>query len=195
MWHINRINLKCPYCDVYAQFVKIDKKEVGSFFIYRCVNCDNEVLVVFDGNYEKIIDQYPKRIPKMDPSIPKNVAEDFIEAIKCFDVGAYKAAAVMCRRALQSSLIERGSTKDRLLDQIDELYEKEVITKALRDWAHEIRIAGNIGAHPDKDGLKDLDEEEAREILDFMEEYLNYVYVMPARVMKKRRKRATKENK
>jgi len=57
MWDIARINLRCPYCDVYAQFVKIDDKNVGTFFIYRCINCGKEVVVVFDGNYEKIVDQ------------------------------------------------------------------------------------------------------------------------------------------
>ena len=138
------------------------------------------------------MDYYPKRTPKMDSSIPESVAEDYAEAIKCFDVGANRASAAMCRRALQSSVLERGAKKAKLRDQIDDLREKQIITGAIGDWAHEIRLTGNIGAHPDEDGLEDVSPEDADGLIKFMEEYLNYVYVMPAKVAKKR---AEKEKK
>lgn len=125
----------------------------------------------------------------MDSSIPESVAEDYTEAIKCFDVGANRASAAMCRRALQSSVIERGAKKAKLSDQIDDLREKQIITEAIRDWAHEIRLTGNIGAHPDEDGLEDVSPEDADELIKFMEQYLNYVYVMPDKVTKKREKK------
>jgi len=143
----------------------------------------------------EIIDYYPKRAPKPDSSIPKKVTDDYVEAIKCFDVGANKASVVMCRRALQNSAIEKGAKKGRLVDQIDELYGREIITKDVRDWTHEIRLTANIGAHPDEDGLQVVTQEEADELIKFTEEYLNYVYIMPAKVAKRRaRKKETKEN-
>jgi hypothetical protein len=144
------------------------------------------------ANPDRIIDYYPKRAPKLDDSIPKDVAEDYAEALRCYDISANKASAAMCRRALQTSVIEKGARKDRLEKQIDELFEKEVITKEIRDWAHEIRLTGNIGAHPDEDGLATVTPAEAKELIDFMEEYLKYVYIMPAKVASKR---AKKENK
>lgn len=97
----------------------------------------------------------------------------------------------MCRRALQSSVIEKGASKGkRLVDQIDELYGNGAITKDIRDWAHEIRLTANIGAHPDD--LEDITADDAQELIKFTEEYLNYVYVMPAMVLAKRAKKATK---
>lgn len=155
--------------------------------ILTCDKCENAVLVVCDNN--EIVDQYPKRIPKLHKSIPSDVASDYVEAIKCFDVGANKASISMCRRALQTSVIEKGAKKDRLIDQIDELFDNDVITGDIKDWAHEIRLAGNIGAHPDKDGLNDVTAQDAKEMIDFMEEYLNYVYIMPSKVEEKRVKR------
>ena len=161
------------------------------FEIYQCDNCEELILLIYSDTE---IHQYPTRIPKLDESIPKQVADDYIEAIRCFDVGAKKASVVMCRRALQNSVIERGAKKDKLLNQIDELFGNQIITKDIRNWAHEIRLTGNIGAHPDEDGLNDVNHEDADELIKFMEEYLNYVYIMPAMVAKKRAKKIAKKN-
>ena len=183
------ITVICPYCDVHSttsfQTQKMGKS--ASFSILKCDNCGELILFIYKNR--RLVDQYPKRIPKLHKSIPKRVAEDYVEAIKCFDVGANKASVVMCRRALQSSVIEKGAEKDRLVDQIDELYESQTITKDIKDWAHEIRLTGNIGAHPDEDGLQDITPKDAEELINFMEEYLNYVYIMPAKVAEKRAKK------
>ena len=88
----------------------------------------------------------------------------------------------MCRRALQTSLIQKGAEKEKSVEQIDELSDKEIITEDIKNWAHEIRLKGNIGAHPDQDGLKDVTPQDAEDLIRFMEEYLNYVYIMPAKV-------------
>ena len=141
---------------------------------------------------EDTIAKYPMRIPKLHESIPEMVGNDYVEAIKCFDIGANKASVVMCRRAIQSSVIEKDANKGRLVDQIDELYDSQIITKDIKDWAHEIRVTGNIGAHPDEDGLQNVTKEDAEELIKFMEEYLNYVYIMPAKVAKKRAKKKAK---
>lgn len=193
---------ECPHCGVYATFkvnAEFGNPYWGGFAkILGCDNCRQLVYVVTDPaldsrhnqfNPTKIIDYYPKRTPKVDGSVPENVANDFMEAMVCFDVGTNKASAAMCRRALQSSMLERGAKKERLANQIDELFEKQIITKDIRDWAHEIRLTGNIGAHPDEDGLENITRADAAELIKFMEEYLNYVYVMPAKVAEKRAKK------
>ena len=133
------------------------------------------ILKVTNGTHE-VIDHYPKKIPQIDKSVPKNVADDYVEAMSCFDVKAYKACVVMCRRALQASAIEKGAKKNRLVEQLEDLKNNDIITKDLFEWATEIRLEGNIGAHPDKDGLKDVTIDDAQAILHFVEEYLKYVY-------------------
>jgi len=147
----------CPYCHVHSTITL--RTYADGFHIYQCDNCSGLILFIEKGR--EIIDQYPKRVPKIDTSVPSEVARDYVEAIKCFDVGANKGSVVMCRRALQSSVIERGAKKDRLVDQIDELHDKQIITKDIKDWAHEIRLTGNIGAHPDEDGLEDVTLDDA----------------------------------
>lgn len=85
--------------------------------------------------YEQIdkngaIDRYPKRIPKLDDSIPEDISADYAEALRCYDVNSYKASVVMCRRAIQSSTLEKGATKNRLFDQINEIHSNGTITDA-----------------------------------------------------------------
>ena len=173
-------SLTCPYCGVFST-ISI-RTQSGGHCIYECDQCNEIFLLIIDG--EQIIDQYPKRTPKLDPAIPKDVANDYIEAIKCYDVSAFKASVVMCRRALQTSVIDKGASNGRLIDQIDELCRKGIITEDIKNWSHEIRLTGNIGAHPD--GLEDVSPQDADELIKFMEEYLNYVYIMPAKVAAKR---------
>lgn len=195
----------CPHCGVYSTF-RVSAEYGNQFWggfakILGCDHCRQLVYVILGATdtrsgkiaSEEILDCYPKRMPKLEDSIPKNVASDYIEAIKCFDVGANRASASMCRRALQSSVLERGAKKGKLFDQINELFEKQIITKDIKDWAHEIRLTANIGAHPDEDGLEDVTPTEAKELLDFTEQYLNYVYIMPDKVAKKRAKKMSKE--
>ena len=177
----------CPYCSVHSTITS--RAHHGEWYINTCDRCHEHLLLVWKSN--KIIDQYPKITPIFDKSIPREVADDYIEAIKCLDIEADKASVIMCGRALQSSVIERGATGKRLMDQIDDLYANAIITRSIRDWAHELRLSRNIGAHPDKDGLKDVTSKDAKEIIEFMEEYLNYVYILPNRVQKKRQSSTT----
>lgn len=185
---------KCPHCNAVSTH-KIACGN-GDHVLLICDNCDKIVYVMLKhvpqehgGAVPAIADMYPKRTPKTDIAIPRNVADDYIEAVKCFDVGAHRASVVMCRRALQSSAIDRGAKKERLADQINELFQRGIITKELEDWSHEIRLSGNIGAHPNEDGLQDVVKDDTEEIIAFLEEFLNYVYIMPSRVSSRREKR------
>jgi len=80
--------INCPYCDVRSTFRwKSDHKgESSSFLVYQCDNCHELILLIAKGG--KTVDQYPMRIPKLDKSIPDRVGNDYVEAIKCFDIGA-----------------------------------------------------------------------------------------------------------
>lgn len=91
----------------------------------------------------------------------------------------------MFRRSLQNTLLNLGvDFKQDLIDQIANL---KNLTPEIKDWAHNIRIFGNWGVHPQNDNLKDIDSDKANETQSFLEEFFNYVYVMPSRVAKARK--------
>ena len=81
-----------------------------------CTGCNDGVYFKLSGydfpeKYEQlihidpknIVNYYPKRAAAVDSSIPKEAADDFIEASKCLDIAASKATVAMCRRTLQST--------------------------------------------------------------------------------------------
>jgi hypothetical protein len=86
----------------------------------------------------------------------------------------------MARRALQAAAYDKGAPDGRLIEQIDWLAENGQITKQMKDVAHQIRLGGNLGAHPDRDGLTDVGRDEAEAILAFLRDFFRYVYEIPA---------------
>jgi hypothetical protein len=206
----------CPHCGTKAQFNLIfpniagqneenrDKQikkasfevrtvESHLYKIWRCQVCHRltfRARRVPKYGQDEIIGQFPSNI-RLDTDFGETVSpgilDDFASAIKCFEFNEYRASAALCRRSLQSSLLEqKADPKKKLVDQIDELNSKnpDRFTNDIKDWAHQIRVFGNWGAHPDNDGLKDVDEPTAQEIIDFMKSYFKYVYEMPAKVIK-----------
>lgn len=122
--------------------------------------------------------------------IPDEVLRDYEEALRCQSIKANRAASAMFRRSLQSALLKIGADpKNDLIKQIESL---EVLPKDVKDWAHQIRIFGNWGAHPDKDNLKEVDGDDVTEIHDFMSKFLLYIFIMPEKVKLSREKREKK---
>ncbi len=218
-------SFNCPYCGAMAQFnlffpnaahknekeanLQIDmagfgKREIDyyEYRIWACQVCNSLVFRAYYKRYEyssyKLIGQFPSHI-RIDTGfgkiVPGNILEDFLGALKCYEFGEYRASAALCRRSLQSSVLEQKADPDKkLVQQIDGLNKAnpDRFTNDIKNWSHNIRVFGNWGAHPDNDGLKDVDEPTAKEIIEFMKSYFHYVYVMPDKVEKARIKRKSK---
>lgn len=114
-----------------------------------------DMYFIWSKNMESMIDA-----PK---NLPPEVFSDIVEASKCLNIGASKAAIVMARRALEQALIIKGAKKnDNLLDQIDDIKQKKLLSDSDAHLAHGIRYLGNYGAHPEDDLLKDVNLDDAK---------------------------------
>lgn len=194
----------CPHCAVRSFFKPIlgGFQEAGTGGLSRicspacCEACKSFVLVIgtHATNRNNVPWQlealYPLGKPNdsVDDAVPPSIREDFAEALRCRWIKAYKATVTMCRRAIQASVVELGASDKRLVEQIDELAIKGKLTASLKDYAHEVRLAGNDGAHPDKDGLKGVSESDADDIIAFTKYFFESVYVTPARLAARNRK-------
>jgi hypothetical protein len=130
---------------------------------------------------------YPYPLPEpTNASIPADIRADLDEAKQCFAVSAWRATAVLARRAMQSAAMEKGAQKDRLADQIAELAAGGKITTELKDWADAVRWVGNDAAHP---GGEAVTKEDAEEALKVAEQFLHFLYVASAiaRTLRERR--------
>lgn len=183
----------CPHCGTKCSFVGFGMRDSVVLF---CRGCGNGVYFRFDkhdftGQEEQLAqveakdvsDYYPRKVWTPALAIPPEIGDDFNEANRCLGVEAKKATVTMCRRALQNTCVSKGANPAAdLFKQIDELESKRVINPAMRDVAQAIRKIGNWGAHPQDDPLKDVTFDDASEIVKFTSEFLEEVFVRPARL-------------
>lgn len=206
----------CPHCrakvhiqQLWNDYHLFKNKDVEFYVVFRCRPCKKLLLKTYlfkqnrhsrDSNLSAIgwDEKFPSSLnddmsDEENEFIPSEVLGDYQEALKCQSIGAGRASCAMFRRALQNSLVVLGAShKLDLIKQIDSL---ESLPPDIKDWAHQIRIFGNWGAHPDKDNLKEVNADDVSEVHDFISKLLMYTFIMPEKVKLSRAKRAEKMKK
>ncbi len=196
------LGLRCPRCHrnigahpISAPFYKIsDVSDEIAYVVCQCPmqDCSTIMMVEYDRLNNQVARVHPR--PEISASnyheaIPRPIREDFAEAVKCQLAHAHKGVVVMCRRAMQNMMLDKGATKDKLEQQIDEIHSKGLITEPLKKAAHEVRHFGNFGSHPRDDGLDNITHDDADSVLAITQNFMNALYVQPAEVEKLERKR------
>jgi hypothetical protein len=121
---------------------------------------------------------YPTPRPEPTaPEIPAAIAADLDEAKTCFVNDCFRACAVMARRCLEAACVEKGATGKTLVQKVDDLRSKGVITADLAEWAHTLRHIGNDAAH---DLTATVDKDDATDLLELAKQFLQVVFVAPA---------------
>jgi hypothetical protein len=191
------VPIECPHCGV-ATTLNLRKNWDGQTrrggpvkqAAWTCRSCGEPITGELEqdpieGYLPKPGESYPAKMtsPPMPESLPADIARDATSAHRCFGMGEWRASAAMARRAIQGACIDKGAPEDAdLFDQIFWLKDEGLILPMMNDVAHQIRIGGNAGAHPDKDGLKDVDQVEAKKVLVFLDDFIRFVYEIPERL-------------
>lgn len=189
-------SIYCPNCHQKTAVTTRKSLDVHrlnkKYDIAECNSCDYFMLVVRNLGNNSVIDIFPHPLPSaVDSRVPATVKEDFEEALLCLSVNAVRGAAVLARRAVQNICKDKGASKEKLKDQVDELFTKNVITKDLQDWAHEVRYVGNDAAHPNDTEVK---KEDAEEIIELLESLCEVLYVAPAKAANRKAIRESKKH-
>ena len=119
--------------------------------------------------------------------IPEQIRSCLSEAKLCFAVGSYRAASVMARRTLEAITVDKGEIDGSLASRIKKLVEEGQVDKTLGEWATEIRLIGNNGAHFDP--INNIQKSDADQIILFIDELLKYLYIMPKEIEKRRQQK------
>lgn len=194
------VSIYCPHCHRHTSLTVaatsvlaglLEEKNVPCAWEYSpghkwwigiCNYCKNPVLAHDAGDTI-----YPHPVPApSDEAIPEAIRSDLDEAKLCFAAGANRACCVMARRALQSSCVDKGASKERLAEQLAELADKGIITRELKEWADVVRWVGNDAAHPDSGPIA---REDAQGILALAEQFLHLLYITPSIAREQRTKR------
>jgi hypothetical protein len=112
----------------------------------------------------------------LHPSVPEPVRSTFEEASKCLAAQCPRAAAAMARCALEATVSDQGESSGALAARLQRLADKGTLQPMLAKWAKEVRLLGNDAVH---DLTRSVLVEDARQLIDFIQELTKYLYVMP----------------
>jgi len=130
------------------------------------------------GAYKDLEVYWPTAItPTPHESIPRQVAEDWVEAQNAHMAGAPKAAAVMCRRVLYGVLLQQGCREHPLSAGLNDLATKVSLPPLMRQKLDEIKDDGHDAAHPSR--ALQVAAANVAESVEFAADLLRYVYEEP----------------
>lgn len=195
----------CPKCGVsHAAFVLIGEvrstTEQGIVYLFcSCPKCSEPVTVKWrqfeawsvsdwggdiwdiEGGKSRVIRIEPPPLNHVAPLFtPENVADYYVEALDGLHRQKWTSAASLLRKCLEVALKAYSPEIEawKLERRIDKLAAENLITPALKDWAHELRLDGNEALHGDKPA----DEELATRMERLTYFLLTYLYTLPAQV-------------
>ena len=130
----------------------------------------------------------PKPQPVAVPEhLPELIARDYKEAADSLRRQKFTSADMMFRKVLQRATTALATTAEpkitvqglKLHARIDTLAYHQLITPAMREWAHLIRLDGNEANH-EEDVV--FEQSDAEQIQAFTELFLIYAFTLPERV-------------
>lgn len=137
------------------------------------------------GQHFDIVGIYPKpTVSRAPDDVPTKIAATYIEACDNKHTRHFETSAILARKVIDlATKIVRGdaANSETLYQRIDALRDEGVITGAMADWAHAVRLDANGPTHSDED----VTEAEATNLLNFTEAFLLYSFTLPAMVSRR----------
>lgn len=147
-----------------------------------------------------------RKIVPCPEHVPENIKIVFDEATTCLSINCYTASGAMFRLCLDITTKEllkewleinkppahqpNSDQKNKLFNRIEFLITNGVIPSDLKEYAHHIRLDGNEAAHAGS-----TEKEEAEDLLDFSELFLERIYTMKKQLELAQVRRLARRNK
>ena len=176
--------------------------------ILECLGCHQRTVVIEDkwvGNARAAVPSRqsgtihyrglwwwpPPGAVDLDAAVPERIRHAYQEGVRAQWAKAPRAAAVMYRRTLEgivktsaSTAAQAAASSKNLAAGLRVMADEGSLDANLAEWANEIRIVANAGAHFDL--VDDVTAEEADDLGRLLREMMRYLYEMPARVKRSR---------
>jgi len=147
--------------------------------VYFCSYCHKPTYLEILKKYLQV--PAPLKGREID-NLPESVNSLYNEARKCIQAGAYTAAVMCFRTLLMYVAVDKGAPEGKSFkNYIDYLDKENYIPREGKEWVDELRKKGNIANHQ----IVIMEEQEAEELLDFVEMLLLVNYEFPNRLSKK----------
>jgi hypothetical protein len=190
-FHSNAVN---PDDEVDAEY------QSKHYFVCLCGRCNQPFFICqslygVPAEFETVTDELVlcpsiKKLP-LDgaPPIIRSAHE---QAVRSFSASLFEPCVLMCRKCIEATCKILGAKGRDLNARLQSLFDAGHIDSRLLNWAHEIRLMGNEAAHETSITISKRD---ARDVLDFTESILIYVFSLTARFEKFRARRAKAKSK
>jgi hypothetical protein len=168
------------------------------YYVCLCGRCSQPFLIRqslfgIPAEFETVTEEkllYPaeKRLP-ID-GLPKAIGSAYDQAARSFSASLFEPCVLMCRKCLEATCKGLGAQGRDLNSKLQSLLDGGHIDSRLLEWAHEIRLIGNEAAH---DPGATVAKQDARDVLDFTEAILIYVFSLTSRFVAFRSRRANSQ--
>lgn len=182
--------VECPTCSARSEamvagwleyLISPRHPQSGRWLLARCKSCKDGLLLdqknvgnEADGDIWGTARRlFPVRSFYINPAAPELVQEFFAEAVTTFEAGAFTAAAIMSRRAIEGVCAEHGVLEGNLAKSLAKLRSSGVINDHLFEWADMLRVAGNDAAHS---VASRISRDDARDMLELTGAIIDYVF-------------------
>lgn len=172
-----------------------------NFEVLKCTNCAGFVHVLWSasgsggrhGLHDYRVLPWPLEIKEAPEHWPKEVQRLWLQASRSLSSENWDATVVMARSALQVALRDQEAVGSNLKQEIKDLASKGLLPPIMREWSDEVRLLGNDSAHPEI-GSEGASPEDAKDVVEFLDYLLEYLYDVPKRINEFRRRKENVED-
>jgi Domain of unknown function (DUF4145) len=203
----------CPRCGRHAHFTKIadhalsldeSGNAIEQVVILRCAACNTSVVSIeYCNKHADEGDEWLGQhwwpmtgLATFGDGVPEPITSTFEEGIRAMAINAPRAAAVMFRATLAEIIEHKGSaaarSKDSLYEKLKQMSNDGTLHPSISEWAAEIRLLGNVGAHPEAQNA--ITNSESRELAQLTRQLIEFMYEIPAKIARARSGRMSSRN-
>ncbi|MCX6760001.1 MAG: DUF4145 domain-containing protein [Candidatus Nealsonbacteria bacterium] len=167
----------CGYCGnpIASEkgYFAVNNSTGQQIFIYVCHYCDKATFFDVEGKQTPGF-AYGGAVNHIDDAGIENLYE---EARKCFSLSSFTAVVLCCRKILMHIAVAKGAPENQnFVSYVEYLSDKNYIPPDAKGWVDYIREKGNEANHE----IKIMAEEEAKDLISFIQMLLKIIYEFPA---------------
>ena len=193
---------RCPQCSAAKPTLHLQKVILGEYVgaeqchgwaVFQCSSCSD--ICCFKGLYQQgdhyqsaeeyfsIRDQYASEVmPQMGDDFsdwPERAQRYITQAVEA--LAAPDGAVMLAGSAVDAMLKEKGLTEGSVYSRIEKAVETHLLTPAMGEWAHAVRLSANNPRHADL-AEPHATAEEARATIEFAKALGQFLFVLPAKI-------------
>ncbi len=143
--------------------------------IYICSHCSHPTFFKHNS-WQTPSSAYGNHVNHIDN---KDIESLYLEARECLKVNAFTASVLCSRKLLMNIAVNKGAEENKSFQfYVEYLDTSGFIPPNGKAWVDHIRKKGNEATHE----ILPLDEDDAKDLIDFIEMLLVFIYEFPNRL-------------